>query len=93
MVVGIVHLIVVSIDLLFLLLLIRALSLRWPTRGLLAFNSMGQPVVDWFTGYVGRAAQHFGSKPLSQRMQLFIGMLLICLIRLVVVGAAKIVFG
>ena len=83
---GVVHLGVVAIDVLFLCLLVRMLSLKWPLRGLLAFNTLSQPMVDWFISHIDRIAQRAGSRSLAEPTVLFVGMVALAAFRLVVVG-------
>jgi len=52
LILSFVHLFLVATDILFLVLLARVLSYRWQPRWLTAFNSMGKPLVDWFTSHV-----------------------------------------
>jgi len=85
LVVGAIHLGLLATDLVFLCLLLRMLSLRWPVPGLLAFNSLSRPLVEWFTGHVDRISQRAGSKPLSERTSLFVGMLVLSVLRMLVV--------
>ncbi len=83
---GVVHLGVVAADVLFLCLLVRMLSLKWPLRGLLAFDTLSRPIVDWFTSHVDRIARRAGSESPAEPTALFIGMLALAALRLIVVG-------
>lgn len=76
------HIVLVGIDTLFFLLLVRMLCCRWPTRWLVALSSMGQPAVQWFTGYIEKGLCHLSKKQLSERMLLFTGMLALSVVRL-----------
>ena len=86
LILSVIHLFFVATDILFLLLLVKMLSYRWQHQWLMAFNSMGKPVVDWFTGYIDRGLTHFSKKTFSQRIVLFIAMLAISLLRIFIVA-------
>jgi len=85
-VLGLVHLFLVTADILFVLLLARMLSYRWHSRWLTAVNTAGKPCVDWLTGQIERTLGRVGQKAPSERIVLFIGMLAISLIRLLLAG-------
>jgi len=86
LILSVIHLFFVATDILFLLLLMRMLSYRWQHHWLMAFNSVGEPVVDWFTGFIERGLTHFSKKTFSQRMVLFIAMLTISFLRIFIVA-------
>jgi hypothetical protein len=77
-----VHLFLVATDILFLLLLMKMLSYRWQPQWLTAFNSLGKPAADWFSGYIEKALRHISKKVFSEKIVLFIGMLAISFIRI-----------
>ena len=78
---GVVHLFLVAVDILFLLLLATMLGYRWQPPWLMAINSAGKPAVDWLTGHIERGLDRFTMKAPSERMVLFIGMLAISFLR------------
>jgi hypothetical protein len=80
-----VHLFLVATDILFLLLLMKMLSYKWQHPLLTAFNSMGKPAVECFTGYIEKGLTHINKKTFSQRTILFIAMLAISVLRVLVV--------
>lgn len=84
LVLSLVHLLLVTVDILFLAMLATTLSYRWQPPWLMAVNSAGKPVVDWFASRVERALNYFTRKAPSRRTVLFIGMLAISLMRLLV---------
>jgi hypothetical protein len=86
LVLGLVHLLLVAVDLLFVLLLARMLSFRWHTRWLAAINTAGQPYLDWLTRQIERTLGHVGQRAPSERIVLFVGMVAISLIRLLLAG-------
>jgi len=86
MVLGLVHLFLVAVDILFVLLLATMLSYRWQAPWLTAINAAGKPAVDWLTGQIERSLGRFGQKVPSEGVVLFIGMLAISLIRLLLAG-------
>jgi hypothetical protein len=84
LVLGLAHLSLVAADILFLLLFAAMLGYRWQPPWLTAINSAGKPAVDWLTGHIERALDHFTQKPFSERMVLFIGMLGLSILRVFV---------
>ena len=87
LILSIIHLFFVATDILFLLLLMKMLSYRWHYRWLMAFNSMGKPVVDWFTEYIESGLTRLSKKAFSPRIVLFISMLVISLLRIFIFAA------
>jgi len=81
LILSFVHLFLVATDILFLLLLMKMLSYRWQLQWLTAFNYLGKPAVDWFSGYIKRALCHFSKKTFSEKVVLLVGMLTISLVR------------
>lgn len=86
LILGLVHLLLVAVDLLFVLLLARMLSYRWHSRWLTAVNEAGKPCVDWLTEHIERTLGRVSQKARSERIVLFIGMLAISLLRLLLAG-------
>jgi len=86
MILGLGHMLLVVVDILFVLLLARMLSYRWHSRWLTAVNTAGQPCVDWLTGRIERTLRRVGQKAPSGRIVLFIAMLAISLMRLLFAG-------
>ena len=86
LILGLAHLLLVAVDLLFVLLLARMLSYRWHSRWLMAVNAAGKPCVDWLTGQIERTLGHVGQRAPSERIVLFVGMVAISLIRLLLTG-------
>ncbi len=84
LVLGVVHLFLVAVDILFLLLFAAMLGYRWQPPWLTAINSAGKPAVDWITGHTERVLDHFTKKPPCERMVLFIGMLGLSFLRVFV---------
>jgi hypothetical protein len=86
-VLGFIHLFLVAVDILFVLMLTRMLSYRWQARWLAVINATGKPAVDWFAGRTARVLDHIGWKVPSERAVLFIGMLVISILRLLVAAS------
>ena len=86
MILGLGHLLLVAVDLLFVLLLARMLSYRWHSRWLMAVNAAGKPYLDWLTGRIERTLRRFGQKAPSERIVLFVAMVAISLMRLLFTG-------
>jgi hypothetical protein len=86
-VLGFIHLFLVAVDILFVLLLARMLNYRWQVHWLATVNATGKPAVDWFAGHVERILNHIGWKAPSERTVLFIGMLVISIMRLLVIAS------
>jgi hypothetical protein len=68
-------------------MLTRMLSYRWQARWLAVINATGKPAVDWFAGRTARVLDHIGWKVPSERAVLFIGMLVISILRLLVAAS------
>jgi uncharacterized protein YggT (Ycf19 family) len=85
LILGLVHLVLVAADVLFLLLLARMLSYRWQPPWLTAVNAACKPVVDWFTGCLEKGLDRLGLKAPFERTVLFLGMLAISTARILVV--------
>lgn len=79
-----VHLFLVATDLLFFLLLVRMLTHKWQPHWLIAFDSMGKPLVEWLTGHIERGVCRVSKRAFPEKVVLLIGMLAICLVRLFV---------
>lgn len=86
LVLGLGHLLLVAVDLLFVFLLARMLSYRWHNRWLTAVNKAGQPCVDRLTQQIERTLGHVGQRAPSERIVLFVGMVAISLIRPLLAG-------
>ena len=71
----------VFIDVLFFLTFLRLISHRWRPRWLVALNSKATPAVDWYAGHVERGLRRFSGKIFPERITLFIGMLVLMLVR------------
>jgi len=86
LILGLGHLLLVAVDLLFVLLLARMLSYRWHSRWLMAVNAAGKPYLDWLTGRIERTLRRVGQKAPSERIVLFVAMVAISLMRLLFTG-------
>jgi hypothetical protein len=53
--VAVVGLVSLGLDIVGFFVLVRLITLRWPVRPLLAFDHVGQPLVDWLVHAVQRA--------------------------------------
>lgn len=86
LILGLGHLLLVAVDLLFVLLLARMLSYRWHSRWLTAVNTAGKPYLDWLTRRIERTLRRVGQKAPSERIVLFVAMVAISLMRLLFTG-------
>lgn len=87
---GLIHLLLVAIDILFLLLLATMLSYRWQPPWLTALCSAGRPVVGWLTRHLERGFHYLGRQVPSERTVLFIAILAVWVLRLLLaLGPAR----
>ncbi len=86
LILGLAHLLLVVVDLLFVLLLARMLSYRWHSRWLTAVNTAGRPYLDWLTRRIERTLRRVGQKAPSERIVLFVAMVAISLMRFGLAG-------
>jgi len=84
LVLGLVHLLLAALDVLFLLLLAQMCSYRWQPAWLTAINAAGKPAVDWFSSHIERGLDHLGLKVPFARTVLFVGMMALRFLRLLV---------
>jgi len=86
LILSLIHVLLIAIDLMLFFLLAKILTYKWQNSLLTAFNSVGKPVVDWFTNYLEKGVHHLSSKTYSQKMLLVIGMLVLMFARLMLVA-------
>jgi len=83
---SVLHLLLIFIDVLFFFIFARILCYRWEFSWLRALNSIGKPLVDWFTSYIERAINRINNKTYSQKALLVIGMLTLMFARFFLVA-------
>jgi len=86
LIMSLIHLLLIATDIIFFFLVTTLLCHKWRTSWLIAFNSIGKPLVDWFTGYIQKTTSHITDKTFSQRALLVVGMLALVFIRFLLVA-------
>lgn len=81
LIVSVIYLAMLFIDILFIFVVARILHYKWQFSCLSALNSIGKPLVDWFTGHIEKAVGHISNKTYSQKALLVIGMSTLMLAR------------
>lgn len=81
LILSLVSLILLAIDIIFFFVLVRMLSLRWCTPWLVAFNSTGKPLVDWFISQLQTRIGRITSKSYSDKALLVAGMVILIFVR------------
>ena len=77
--VSIIHLVVIGLDVIAFFLVIRVLTLRWPTRPLLSLDHVGKPVTDPLIESVTRAIPCSWSDAEERRKHLAVTLTLLVL--------------
>jgi hypothetical protein len=83
---GLVRVVVTGMDIVCFLILAHVLCYRLNYSWLNAIDSVGKPVVDWFTTYLQKVISLISRKYLSQRELLVIGILLLMFVRIFLVA-------
>lgn len=81
-----VHLMVTALDILSFFFVVRILCQRWNPAWLHYFDSIGKPLVAWFTKNIGNIMGRIGRKPVTEKGLMAIGLLALLLTRLMVVA-------
>ena len=86
---AVLYLTAIAIDITLVFLVVHLLCRRWPRGLLLALDKVGMPVVQHVKGTTGRFwASVQPSRQLSERKQLLLAVLIICLLSVVIIGVA-----
>ena len=86
------HLFLIGLDVVIFFVLIRLARLKWHHNLLAAMDSLGTPIVGWFSLTVKAVLKKTGAKSLTENTVLILGLLLLCIVRIVLISIVNIMF-